>query len=31
MPYDKPGLPLTVIEAKDNNHFVSVGMQQAIA
>jgi type I restriction enzyme, R subunit len=29
--YYKPGLPLAVIEAKDNNHFVSVGMQQAIA
>ncbi|BAZ40544.1 type I restriction-modification enzyme R subunit [Calothrix sp. NIES-4101] len=29
--YYKPGVPLAVIEAKDNNHGVSAGMQQAIA
>ncbi|MBD2605601.1 DEAD/DEAH box helicase family protein [Scytonema hofmannii FACHB-248] len=29
--YHKPGVPLAVIEAKDNNHGVSAGMQQAIA
>jgi type I restriction enzyme R subunit len=29
--YYKPGVPLAVIEAKDNNHSVSAGMQQAIA
>jgi len=29
--YHKPGVPLAVIEAKDNNHSVSAGMQQAIA
>ncbi|WP_199315166.1 MULTISPECIES: type I restriction endonuclease [Oscillatoriales] len=29
--YYKPGLPLAVIEAKDNNHGVSDGMQQAIS
>lgn len=29
--YYKPGIPLAVIEAKDNNHGVSDGMQQAIA
>lgn len=28
--YHKPNLPLTVIEAKDNNHSVSDGMQQAL-
>ncbi len=27
----KPNLPLAVIEAKDNNHAVGAGMQQAIA
>lgn len=26
----KPGIPLAVIEAKDNNHTVSAGMQQAL-
>lgn len=31
MLYYKPGVPLAVIEAKDNNHGVSAGMQQAIA
>ncbi|MEH2029615.1 MAG: hypothetical protein V7K67_08065 [Nostoc sp.] len=31
MLYHKPGVPLAVIEAKDNNHSVSAGMQQAIA
>ncbi len=29
--YYKPSLPLAVIEAKDNSHTVSDGMQQAIA
>ena len=31
MLYYQPGLPLAVIEAKDNNHSVSAGMQKAIA
>ena len=26
----KPGIPLAVIEAKDNNHSVGAGMQQAL-
>lgn len=26
----KPGIPLAVIEAKDNNHTISAGMQQAL-
>ena len=26
----KPDLPLVVIEAKDNNHSVGAGMQQAL-
>lgn len=26
----KPGLPLAIIEAKDNNHVVGAGMQQAL-
>lgn len=29
--YYKPGMPLAVIEAKDNNHSVGSGMQQALA
>ena len=28
--YLKPGLPIAVIEAKDNNHAVGAGMQQAL-
>jgi type I restriction enzyme R subunit len=28
--YFKPGIPLAVIEAKDNNHSVGAGMQQAL-
>ena len=28
--YLKPGIPLAVIEAKDNNHSVGAGMQQAL-
>ncbi len=28
--YYKPGIPLAVIEAKDNNHSVGAGMQQAL-
>jgi type I restriction enzyme, R subunit len=28
--YHKPGIPLAVIEAKDNNHAVGAGMQQAL-
>ena len=28
--YHKPGIPLAVIEAKDNNHSVGAGMQQAL-
>src|ERR1017187_3702071 len=28
--YLKPGIPLAVIEAKDNNHSVGSGMQQAL-
>ena len=28
--YYKPGIPLAVIEAKDNNHTVGAGMQQAL-
>ncbi len=26
----KPGIPLAIIEAKDNNHSVGAGMQQAL-
>lgn len=26
----KPGIPIAVVEAKDNNHMVGAGMQQAI-
>ena len=29
--YYKPNIPLAVIEAKDNNHAVGAGMQQALA
>lgn len=29
--YYKPGMPIAVIENKDNNHPVSAGMQQALA
>ena len=28
--YFKPGVPIAVIEAKDNNHSVGAGMQQAL-
>jgi type I restriction enzyme R subunit len=28
--YYKPGIPIAVIEAKDNNHTVGAGMQQAL-
>ncbi|MBY0263323.1 MAG: type I restriction enzyme HsdR N-terminal domain-containing protein, partial [Phycisphaerales bacterium] len=28
--YFKPGMPIAVIEAKDNNHAVGAGMQQAL-
>src|SRR5947207_13436022 len=28
--YFKPGIPLAVVEAKDNNHSVGAGMQQAL-
>ena len=28
--YAKPNIPLAVIEAKDNNHSVGAGMQQAL-
>jgi type I restriction enzyme R subunit len=28
--YLKPGLPIAVVEAKDNNHTVGAGMQQAL-
>ena len=28
--YHKPGVPLAVVEAKDNNHSVGAGMQQAL-
>jgi len=28
--YHKPNIPLAVIEAKDNNHFLGDGMQQAL-
>ena len=28
--YFKPGIPLAVLEAKDNNHSVGAGMQQAL-
>jgi type I restriction enzyme R subunit len=28
--FHKPGIPLAVIEAKDNNHAVGAGMQQAL-
>ena len=27
----KPGIPIAIVEAKDNNHSVGAGMQQAIA
>jgi len=29
--YQEPGVPVAVIEAKDNHHTVSQGMQQALA
>lgn len=29
--YHKPGVPLAVLEAKDNHHSVGAGMQQALA
>lgn len=29
--YYKPGLPIAVVEAKDNNHAVGAAMQQALA
>ena len=29
--YYKPNIPIAVIEAKDNNHSVGAGMQQALA
>ncbi len=29
--YKEPGIPIAVIEAKDNKHTVSQGMQQALA
>jgi len=29
--YYKPNIPIAVIEAKDNNHIVGAGMQQALA
>ena len=28
--YHKPGIPLAVVEAKDNTHTVGAGMQQAL-
>ena len=28
--YQEPGVPIAVVEAKDNNHTVSHGMQQAL-
>src|SRR5215204_1370162 len=28
--YYKPGIPLALVEAKDNNHAVGAGMQQAL-
>lgn len=28
--YQKPGIPLAVVEAKDNNHAVGAGMEQAL-
>jgi type I restriction enzyme R subunit len=28
--YYKPNIPITIIEAKDNNHSVGDGMQQAL-
>jgi len=28
--YQEPGVPVAVVEAKDNNHTVSQGMQQAL-
>jgi len=28
--YQEPGIPIAVVEAKDNNHTVSQGMQQAL-
>jgi len=28
--YQEPGVPIAVVEAKDNNHTVSQGMQQAL-
>ena len=28
--YHKPGIALAVVEAKDNNHSVGAGMQQAL-
>ena len=30
MLYQEPGVPIAVVEAKDNNHTVSQGMQQAL-
>ena len=29
--YYKPGIPIALVEAKDNNHTVGAGMQQALA
>jgi len=29
--YKKPGLPIAVVEAKDNNHYISDGIQQALS
>ena len=29
--YYKPNIPIAIIEAKDNNHTVSAGIQQALA
>ena len=28
--YQEPGVPIAVVEAKDNNHTVSQGLQQAL-
>jgi type I site-specific restriction endonuclease len=28
--WDKPNIPLAIIEAKDNNHAIGAGMQQAL-
>lgn len=30
IPYFKPNIPVAIVEAKDNNHTISAGIQQAL-